>query len=62
LVAVTGLAITALVLMHPADAPTPKHAVQNSGSGDKKTQVEQAKKNSILRRFISYYDVKKTFY
>jgi hypothetical protein len=49
-------------MAHPAENTSTKHATQNSGSNDKKIQVEQAKKNSILRRFISYYDVRKVSY
>jgi hypothetical protein len=49
-------------MVRPAEPANPKHPAQSSGSGDKKMQIEQAKKNSILKRFISYYDVKKTFY
>jgi len=52
--------ITATVII--LSAPTQANDVQPSsggggGSYEKKTQSEQAKKEFILRRFISYYPV-----
>jgi hypothetical protein len=51
------LVVTFVVLASPATTATNSSAPQNGGSGgcwDKKVQMEQAKKNYLMRRFISY--------
>jgi len=60
LVIATGFLIaTAVVIMSTAakkETAVPRPA-NSGGSYDKKMQIEQEKKNTILRRFISYYQV-----
>ena len=56
--------MTATVII--LSAPTQANDVQPSpggggGSYDKKTQSEQTKKEFILRRFISYYQVRPSY-
>jgi hypothetical protein len=48
-----------LLIARPAEKANIKAPVKGSGSYDKKLQIDQAKKNTILRRFISYADVKR---
>jgi hypothetical protein len=59
-----GLVITTLVfLSNTAKKDTAVDPSPTSvGSHDRKIQVDQAKKNSILRRFISYYQVERISY
>jgi hypothetical protein len=51
-----------MVLASPTDNINTKPATRRSGSSDRRIQIEQAKKNSILKRFISYYDVNSASY
>ena len=55
---------TAVALASPeTKAVDPTVPANGSGCGcyDKKTQADQAKKNCILKRFISYYEPIKNF-
>jgi hypothetical protein len=57
LLAFSCLVATFVVLASPATTTTDSSVPQNGGGGgcwDKKVQMEQAKKNYIMRRFISY--------
>ena len=44
--------------MHPPEKINKQAPANSGGSPDRRMQIEQAKKNSILRRFISYNEVK----
>ncbi len=53
-----GFIITSIIVVTHPSKKTNTITPANSGSSyDKKIQVDKAKKNSIMRRFISYYDV-----
>jgi hypothetical protein len=53
---------TAIVLTQPKEkTEIKKPACSGGASYDKKVQIDQAKKNSILRRFISYTPVKEIY-
>jgi hypothetical protein len=55
LIATVALTVTIMMLALPEQNPDVKKPASSGGASyDKKTQEEQAKKNSILRRFISY--------
>jgi hypothetical protein len=59
LIAFGCIVTTIVVLAAPATEIVPDKAPANSGGGGgcgKKFQMEQAKKDYILRRFISYYN------
>jgi hypothetical protein len=47
-----------MILAAPSEKDAAPPASGGGGSYDKKTQSEQAKKDYILRRFISYNPVK----
>ncbi|HEX5150501.1 MAG TPA: hypothetical protein VFW07_03575 [Parafilimonas sp.] len=49
--------VTIIILTNSSQKPASGVPVGSGGSPDKREQVEKAKKNSIMRRFISYYQV-----
>ena len=55
----TLIIITVLLIARPAEKTNIKAPAKSAGSSDKKFQIDQAKKYTILRRFISYCDVKR---
>jgi len=59
LIIATTLAISALAIMalNPEQKPAAPQPSTGSSSPGRKVEVEKAKKNSVLRRFISYTDV-----
>ena len=58
LLALVCIIVTAVILVHPEEKTNIKTPANSGGAPDRKIQIEQAKKNSILRRFISYTEVK----
>jgi hypothetical protein len=62
LIASVCILATAVVLTQPKEKTCIKKPATSGGASyDKKVQMEQAKKNSILRRFISYTPVKEIY-
>lgn len=57
LVASICIIATVIVIAHPAEKVKAATPSVGGGASDKKVQTEQAKKNYILRRFISYAPV-----
>jgi len=61
LIVAACVAATVIVIAGSPQKTAIKHtesSCPNCASCDKKMQLEQAKKNSSMRRFISYYDLK----
>ncbi|MBV9962115.1 MAG: hypothetical protein JO072_07680 [Parafilimonas sp.] len=56
LIATVGVTVTIVIIASSDEKSKIKNPQPAGASYDKKMQEEQAKKNSILRRFISYND------
>jgi hypothetical protein len=61
LIASVCLIITAIILVQPNEKTCIKKSNPAGTSQDKNLQFEKAQKNSILRRFISYNQVKNVY-
>jgi len=56
------IAFTIIILANSRPAQAPVVPVSSGGSPDKSGQLEKARKNSIMRRFISYNEAQNALY
>ncbi|MEP6514438.1 MAG: hypothetical protein ABJA79_11245 [Parafilimonas sp.] len=59
---ITCIVTTVIILASPAEKNNTQLPDSGGSSYEKKTEAEQAKKNYILRRFISYYPARQALY